>query len=371
MNNEEYEALKQFYIDVEDKLTLSDYEEILEENDFHICYKNNKEWRIKTACHNIDIKDAHPNLRFNLDNRVFTCFSSCSCSYNIYTLLQKRYKLIGKSDRSIDILKYICEFKGIKFNFSINNSPLTSNKSNWKKILSKYNKDIKTFDKIVYDKKDIEIFSKKYHTDWLDYGISEEVLDKYNIRYYDYQSQIVIPCYDKVGDLIGIRIRNMNPDCNAKYKPLKTLDGTLYAFPTEYYFYGENFNLERIRKRKEVWLVEAEKSVLKAETWFGDDNITLGLYGLNLSPQKVNTLISAGVNVAVIMIDSDFHTMNEDNEEYEIFEKNVEKLAQQLKPYMKVYVCYNNQGFDGYKYSPFDFTREQFDILYKNKEEID
>ena len=365
MNNEDYEALKQFYIDIEDKLTLLDYEAILEENDFYICYKNNKEWRIKTACHNIDVKDAHPNLRFNLENRVFTCFSSCSCSYNIYTLLQKRYKLIGKSDRSIDVLKYICEFKGIEFNFSTKVAP-TSNKSNWKKILGKYNKEVKSFDKIVYNKEDLEFFPKIYHTDWLDYGISEEVLDKYNIRYYNYFSQIVIPCYDKVGDLIGVRIRNMNPDCNAKYKPLKTLDGTLYAFPTEYYFYGENFNLERIKKRKEVWIVEAEKSVLKAETWFEDNNITLGLYGLNLTPQKLNTILSTGANVAVIMIDSDFHKIGD--EDYEIFYKNVMKIAQQLKPYMTVYVCYNNQGYDGYKYSPFDFTREQFDILYENKE---
>lgn len=368
MNNEEYEALKQFYIDVEDKLTLADYEELLEENDFHICYKNNKEWRIKTACHNVDIKDAHPNLRFNLDNRVFTCFSSCCCSYNIYTLLQKRNKLIGKSDRSIDILKYICEYKGIPFNFTVKPTAV-SNKSNWKKILSKYNNDIKAFNKITFDKEFLNNFPKKYHTDWLEYGISEEVLNKYNIRYYDYLSQIVIPCYDKVGDLIGIRIRNMNPNANAKYKPLKVLNGDLYNFPTEYYFYGENFNIERIKKKKEVWLVEAEKSVLKAETWFGDDNITLGMYGINLSPQKVNTLITSGVNTAVIMIDSDFQEIGDEN--YEMFKKNVIKIAQQLKPYMKVYVCYNNQGYDGYKFSPFDFTREQFDILYSNKEEID
>lgn len=368
MNSEEYEALKQFYIDVEDKLSLADYEEILEENDFHICYKNNKEWRIKTACHNIDTKDAHPNLRFNLDNRVFTCFSSCSCSYNIYTLLQKRYNLIGKSDKSIDVLKYICEFKGIKFNFSSSNIPSTSNKSNWKKILSKYNKEIQIYDKIVYNKADLEKFPKKYHTDWLDYGITEEVMEKYNIRYYDYKSQIVIPCNDKVGDLIGVRVRNINPDSNAKYKPLKTLDGTLYAFPTEYYLYGENFNLERIRRLKEVWLVEAEKSVMKSEVWFEDNNVALGLYGLNLTPQKLKTILSTGANKAVIMIDSDFHKIGD--KEYEIFEKNVMKIAQILKPYMQVFVCYNNQGYDGYKYSPFDFTREQFDILYENKEEI-
>lgn len=369
MNSEEYEALKQFYIDVEDKLSLVDYEELLEENDFHICYKNNKEWRIKTACHNLDVKNAHPNLKFNVNNKIFTCFSGCNCSYNIYTLLQKRFALIGKSNRSVDVLKYICDFKGIEFKFSVNtNTTNTSDKSNWKKILSKYNKEVKEYNKVVYNKQDLDLFPKKYHTDWLDYGISEEVLDKYNIRYYDYKSQIVIPCNDKVGDFIGARIRNMNPEEKIKYKPLKTLNGTLYSFPTEYYLYGENFNLERIKKRKEVWLVEAEKSVLKAETWFEDDNVALGLYGLNLTPQKLKTILSTGANVAVIMIDSDFHEIGD--EDYDKFYNNVMKMAQLLKPYMTVYVCYNNQGYDGYKYSPFDFTREQFGILYENKEEI-
>ena len=140
--------------------------------------------------------------------------------------------------------------------------------------------------------------------------------------------------------MIGIRIRNMNPNSNIKYKPLKTLDGTLYAFPTEYYLYGENFNLERIKKRKEVWLVEAEKSVLKSEVWFEDNNVALGLYGLYLTPQKLKTILSTGANVAVIMIDSDFYEIGD--EYYEAFEKNVMKIAQQLKPYMQVFVCYNN-----------------------------
>ena len=366
MLNEDYERLKEFYIEVEDSLTLADYEYLLEENDYHICYKKSNEWRIKTACHNVDINIAKPNLRFNLETRVFTCFSECSCSYNIFKLLQKRFDLVGNPKTSMEVLKYICNYKGIPFNFKAKEIA-PSNKSNWKKILTKYNKNTDILEKIVYNKKDLEQFPILYHTDWLEYGISEEVLEKYNIRYYPYKSQIVIPCNDIDGDLIGIRIRNMNPEIDIKYKPLKRLDGTEYTFPTDNYFYGENFNIERIKKEKEVWLVEAEKSVLKAETWFEDKNLALGLYGCYLSDIKLKKLINANVNRAVIMLDSDFTEIGE-NQEYKDFETRVIKMANKLKPYMEVYVCYNNLGFDGYKFSPFDFTKEQFDKLYEAKE---
>ena len=366
MLTEDYERLKEFYIEVEDSLTLADYEYLLEENDYHICYKKPNEWRIKTACHNIDINTAKPNLRFNVESRVFTCFSECSCSYNIYTLLQKRFNLIGNSKTSLEVLKYVCEYKGIPFNFKAK-EVAPNNKSNWKKILTKYSKNTNIIEKVTFDKSILNQFPKIYHTDWLDYGISEEVLEKYNIRYYPYRSQIVIPCNDVEGDLIGVRIRNMNTDNEIKYKPLKILDGTEYNFPTDNYFYGENFNIERIKKQKEVWLVEAEKSVLKAETWFGDKNITLGLYGHNLSDVKLKKLINANVSRAVIMLDSDFTEIG-DNKEYDAFEKQVIKMANKLKPYMEVYICYNNLGYTGYKFSPFDFTREQFDKLYESKE---
>lgn len=366
MLNEDYERLKEFYIEVEDSLTLADYEYLLEENDYHICYKKSNEWRIKTACHNIDIKDAKPNLRFNLESRVFTCFSECSCSYNIFTLLQKRLNLIGSPKTSIEVLKYICNYKGIPFDFKTK-EVASNNKSNWKKILTKYSSKVVEKEKVVFDKNILNQFPILYHTDWLDYGISEEVLEKYNIRYYPYKSQIVIPCYDIEGDLVGIRIRNMNQEIDIKYKPLKILDGTEYNFPTDDYFYGENFNIERVKKEKEVWLVEAEKSVLKAETWFGDKNITLGLYGCHLSDIKLKKLINANVNKAVIMLDSDFTEIG-DNIPYNDFEKRVLKIANKLKPYMEVYVCYNNLGYNGYKFSPFDFTREQFNKLYESKE---
>ena len=48
-------------------------------------------------------------------------------------------------------------------------------------------------------------------------------------------------------------------------------------------------------------------------------------------------------------------------------------MYKQLKPYFSnIYVFYNNLGFeDCYKFSPTDYTREQFDMLLESKERID
>lgn len=96
LTEEQYEKLKQLYNDVEESLTLSDYEYILEENDFHIARRTTKEWFLSSSCHNIDAKDGDNNLRFYIDTKTFYCYSHCMQSWNIYSLLSQRWGLIGK-----------------------------------------------------------------------------------------------------------------------------------------------------------------------------------------------------------------------------------------------------------------------------------
>ena len=47
------------------------------------------------------------------------------------------------------------------------------------------------------------------------------------------------------------------------------------------------------------------------------------------------------------------------------------KIYNKLKPYGKVYVIYNNLGFkDCYKFSITEYEKEQYEQLWKKKEEI-
>ena len=374
MTEQEYEAFKNFIHELlYERMTLDDYEIIMRR-----LGANKHGDRYNTICHNIN--GGGYNLAFNKETRSFCCFSECSCSYSLLSLIKKRRELLGETCSTYQSLKWLCNELGIEFNFKEEVKQVNTNIYKWQNSLLKYTKNKnKNIELRVYNKKILNYFPKIYHTDWIDYGISEEVLDKYNIGWYNYKQQITIPCYRQNGDLIGIRVRNMNPEIDIKYIPLQLLDGTEFNFPTNEVFYGENFNWTNVQRTKSVILVESEKTVMKYESWYGaKNNICLGLYGSVLSNAKLKKLLSWNCETFYICLDSDFESIEYSNNgekitSYEKFEKKVMNIYNKLKPYAKsIYVIYNNLGFENcYKYSITDYTREQFEKLWNNKEKIE
>ena len=374
MTEQEYEAFKNFIHELlYERMTLDDYEVIMRR-----LGANKRGDRYNTICHNIN--GGGYNLAFNKETRSFCCFSECSCSYSLLSLIKKRRELLGEPRSTYQSLKWLCSELGIEFNFKEEIKQVNTNIYKWQNSLLKYTKNKnKNIELRVYNKKILNYFPKIYHTDWIDYGISEEVLDKYNIGWYNYKQQITIPCYRQNGDLIGIRVRNMNPEIDIKYIPLQLLDGTEFNFPTNEVFYGENFNWTNVQRTKSVILVESEKTVMKYESWYGaKNNICLGLYGSVLSNAKLKKLLSWNCETFYICLDSDFESIEYSNNDekitpYEKFEKKVMNIYNKLKPYAKsVYVIYNNLGFENcYKYSITDYTREQFEKIWNNKEKIE
>ena len=374
MTEQEYEAFKNFIHELlYERMTLDDYEIIMRR-----LGANKHGDRYNTICHNIN--GGGYNLAFNKETRSFCCFSECSCSYSLLSLIKKRRELLGEPCTTYQSLKWLCNELGIEFNFKEEVKQVNTNIYKWQNSLLKYTKNKnKNIELRVYNKKILNYFPKIYHTDWIDYGISEEVLDKYNIGWYNYKQQITIPCYRQNGDLIGIRVRNMNPEIDIKYIPLQLLDGTEFNFPTNEVFYGENFNWTNVQRTKSVILVESEKTVMKYESWYGaKNNICLGLYGSVLSNAKLKKLLSWNCETFYICLDSDFESIEYSNNDekitsYEKFEKKVMNIYNKLKPYAKsVYVIYNNLGFENcYKYSITDYTKEQFEKIWNNKEKIE
>lgn len=374
MTEQEYEAFKNFIHELlYERMTLDDYEIIMRR-----LGANKRGDRYNTICHNIN--GGGYNLAFNKETRSFCCFSECSCSYSLLSLIKKRRELLGEPCSTYQSLKWLCNELGIEFNFKEEVKQVNTNIYKWQNNLLKYTKNKnKNIELRVYNKKILNYFPKIYHTDWIDYGISEEVLDKYNIGWYNYKQQITIPCYRQNGDLIGIRVRNMNPEIDIKYIPLQLLDGTEFNFPTNEVFYGENFNWTNVQRTKSVILVESEKTVMKYESWYGaKNNICLGLYGSVLSNAKLKKLLSWNCETFYICLDSDFESIEYSNNDgkitpYEKFEKKVMNIYNKLKPYAKsVYVIYNNLGLENcYKYSITDYTREQFEKIWNNKEKIE
>ena len=355
-----------------DIMTDDDYSLVMDELGFPKPHGTNP-IMYKSGCHNVDFSRAKYNLAYYPETRSFYCFSECQKSFNILDLVKTRFELIGDSKSTYKCVQWICSTCGIPFEFADTEQKVID--YDWKKDIGRYRKGKKTIDNSeikVYNDDVLNYFKGTYASEWLDYGISKETMDKFEIGYYTYRNQITIPVRDRNGLLRGIRVRNMDEklieEGCPRYVPLTLLDSTTYKFPTNSVMYGEYQNEEEIKRRKECWIVESEKSCLRIDTLMNGKGIALGMMGSALSDENVRYILSLEISKLIILADSDFHEMSDEDEEWVKFEQKILKLCDRFTPYCKVEVVFNNIGIrDCYKWSVTDFTIEQFKEMWKNR----
>lgn len=395
MTEQEYNSFVNFI----DKLlyeimTLEDYEIILNRLNIPIRVKTSERWGCATGCHNVNAYEGGSNLSFYTEDKSFHCFSQCACNYNLITLVEQRFKLLGEPKKRIQCTKWICEQLGIPFEFNVEIKHENTTIYNWKANLDKYIvKDEPKEELVCYDQDEdklMQITDDLYIQEWLEDGISMDAQDYYGIRYYKRLNQAVIFVKDVLGRLVGVRVRNFNPDFKAKYDVFRALDNTVngkyndkgYVCPTSMILFGEYQNAFNCKRKKQAWLPESEKGVEQCHDIVGkDENCALGMMGSNLGDENIKKLVSWGVEVVIIFADSDFKVYPNEVGEYEIdyddpeyihWLKKMVKLYRKLKPYFTVYIVYNNIGLtDFYKCAPTDRGADVFWKLWEHKELID
>lgn len=347
---------------IKDNLTLDDYDTIITELGIPITQRNDDTWRLKSMCHAKDEKDCDSNLVFYTNERTFTCFShQCIIGGDIFELIKVRQGLFYNGYTFIDAVNFLTDTLGIdKSNYKVK----VDGDLSWRAIVSRYHNTLPydITEPIIYNEDILNGFPKLYYSGWLSEGISKDSMSKYEIAYYPTRQAIVIPCRDIDNNLIGIRGRFF--DEYGKYRPIKLLSGEVFAFPSTMFFYGELQNKNSIKRHGKVVLVEGEKSVLKSDTWYGDDSYTLALYGKTISNDKIKKLVQMGVSEVIIGIDYDYHEIGD--EQSLKYKSDVLKMAKKLKTYFTVSVMFNNQ-YEGYKYSPFDFDKNVYEELYRKR----
>ena len=359
------------------ELTVEDYILVIEEL-FDTRPKNThgKFISFKSMCHNVDLHKCGYNLALNTENMIFTCYSHCG-SFDLLELLVKRYELIGEPKSRYKCMALICKICSIPFEFADTEEKVIE--YDWKKDIGKYSKKnkkkIDSGEIKVYNDDVLNYFKGTYSQAWLDYGISKETMDKFEIGYYPYRNQITIPVRDRLGNLRGIRVRNMDErlieEGCPRYMPLQMLDSTTFKFSTNSVLYGEYQNEQNIIEQKCCYLVESEKSTLRLDTLMNGKGIALGMMGSALSDENVKYILSLGISRLVILADSDFHEMSDEDEDWVKFEQKIMKLCDKFTPYCKVEVVFNNIGIKGaYKWSVTDFTVEQFKEMYRNRVKV-
>lgn len=359
---------------LKEMLSIDDIKKVYLSLGGNIKQEREDKWVCSTICHNASTTGISYKLEFYTKSKTFHCYTRCNESFNIFSLVMKRKKLLGEVITFPQALEYVCDVCGIAYESATRVTKKVI-MDNWQQSLEKY---MRTKSKVggltTYDKSILDFFPTIYHQSWLDFGIGIDTLEKYNIKYYPYKNQIVIPVYDDEGDLVGIRVRNLLPELlenGMKYIPLMLANGTQYKFPTNAVLYGLNYNKEAIQRLKKCILVESEKSVLKLDTWLGEDNVAVATLGSSLGKFRRDKLLKLGIEEIIILSDKDYHEIGD--VEYQKWEKKQKKLIGEFKGYCKVSLIWDNLDEDllEYKANAVDYDKDTFDKLYNEREVIE
>jgi hypothetical protein len=350
-------------------LTLSHYDIILRELGIPIFSKSNTEWRCWSGEKNRNPMDGSPALVFFPDTKIFIGYTS-SRSYDCISLVQTRLNLLGQTCSFLDACNWILEKTGL--DPTKITKPFTNNHVyDWSELerfvrVRKYGNQLPEYNRNI-----INTLPPLYPQAWIDEGISEETMAKYQIRYYERCNQTVIPCFDDEARLIGVRVRNWDKDRveQAKYMPLITLDGQCYKFNTNQVFYGINYNKPEIERTGKVIIVESEKAVMKLDTYMGRHNIALAMYGSNLGIQRRNQLIKMGVNTVSYVVDNDF--IGQDDEFFEQWREKIQHFIKLWDGFCRIEIVWDNLGLLGPKENAIDRTKEIWEQLWENREIIE
>lgn len=152
-------------------------------------------------------------------------------------------------------------------------------------------------EEVTYDESVLDRYNNgyKWFKRFTDDGILPSSQLKFQIGYDEGSNRITIPWRDFEGKLIGVmgRINNDIPT-NFKYIPL-------IPFPKHKYLYGLYQNKEYIKESKEVYIFEAEKSVMIGDS-LGYKNF-LAIGGNQISTTQVEQLLKLNVSEIVLCMD--------------------------------------------------------------------
>lgn len=331
-------------------------------------YDNDGNMYFTTICHGGKKRKLH----FFTESKFFMCYTSCG-SLSLFDVLMNANNWTFKQS-----FNYIANFANIS----------TNNKHKGLRIQSAKNLDLDFLDihlyaptKTIiqlpkYDKTILDYFSPYYPDCWEDEGITPEIMQHYGIKFWFEQYKGIIPHFNAMGDLVGIRGRNFYDyeiKAGKKYIPI-TVQGLTYRYPKNFNLYGIYQNKDNIRNFKKAIIFESEKSVLKYASYFGqENNISVASLGMTLSTYQRDLIVNQDVEEVIICMDKQYeieYIDDKDTDQYREFQKYVKNLIKITKLFMN----YCNISFvlcwDGridYKDAPIDKGKEVFSELLRDR----
>lgn len=329
-------------------------------------YENKENYIIfPTICHNENPEDASMKLYYYKNTGLFTCYTDCSESFNIYTLFEKVYALQNKEIRFSEIVNTIIEKAEVDF------SLYQFGEGKYKSVSDKYKKKNHQKKLEIFDEKVLKVFDKHYPVEWIAEGISKESMDKYNILYSISRNKIIIPHYNIDGQLIGIRGRTLDKDEEekfGKYMPIE-VEGKWYSFPLSQNLYGLNISKEAIKRNKRVIIFEGEKSTYKYDKFFPENNISCATCGSSLNKNQLNILLrNFEIEEIIIAFDKEYQKYN--SKEGQDYFKKIENLCKKYSNYCNFSFIFDKENLLKLKDSPVDRGKTIFLHLYEKRIQV-
>jgi hypothetical protein len=353
---------------IKESLTESDIKLILKDlgsNDPQFDRQGNL--MFQTVCHS----GSKHKLYYYDESKMFHCYTACGQNMDIYELVIKVKKEQGKQFSFYQSIQYVAGLTNKHYTANTTLSNADGNLiSDWDWINRLKKKAKIEVDLPVYDNRVLDVLIRKPHEEWLEDGISIESMRKFEIGYYQRENRIAIPHFDIQGRFIGLRGRALNQedlDNGRKYMPL-VIQNKLYNHPTLFNLYGLHKTKEAISRIKKCAIFEGEKSVLKCEDFYGEDNFSVAACNSTISNYHRDLLLSLGIEEVIICYDRQFN--EPDSQEAYIYAEKLLKLARKFAPYVKTQIVWDEMMLTGYKEAPCDRGQDILEQLMKSKYEI-
>ena len=344
---------------------------------------NNGYFTAQTICHN-HIGDGSRKLYYYDNTKLFRCYTECNDVFDIFELVMKvknisqdkkiRYDENGKEVLDdwmlFDAIQFVAIFFGFEpenQNFSIKHTELQDwdffNKYEENSLLK--NKQIVELH--IYDKKILKYLPRPRIIEWEQEGIKDEISYQYGICYDPHSNGIVIPHFDKEGQLIGIRERTLIKELekNGKYKPA-ILNGVMYNHPLGFNLYNLNNSKDNIKNLQKVFVFESEKSCLKYASYFGIENdLSVAICGNSISNYQISLLKDLNVQEIIIALDKQYKAIGD--EEWKRWTNKFYQIHNKYGKYFQISYMFDFNKYLNYKDSPIDEGKDIFISLYQNR----
>ena len=293
------------------------------------------------ACHCPRHIDKTPSLMIDTDGNYFYCFS-CGVSGNIISWIR-----IFEGLSFDEAVCKVAELSGT----DLSSLTISDTLQFFKKVQKAYESPQREdFKREILAPSYYEQFADELPQEWIDEGISEEVMKKYEVRIDKSSNRIVYPVYDADLNLIGAKGRTRFKN----YKQLKLMKymnyKKLYVMD---YFAGMKQALPEISKKRKVIIFEGIKSVMKADGWGYHNCISTETSKINEC--QVRLLIKMGIKEVVFAYDNDVSI------------NKIRENAKMLSRFTNTFAIQDRQHLLDEKDSPVDKGQKVWEELYESR----